>query len=185
MKNLASIALIILLSVAVNLYGCKDSNRDTAPQQQPPAGKQLHSLNVEEQINTLREIIAKEPENTTALIRLGNIFMDTKRCKEAITYYTRALRLEPENADVRVDLGTCYRRTGQPEKAIEEYRKAIEINPGHPYAHRNYAVVLAFDLNKPVEAIGEFQTYLRLSPDAPDADQIKKIIIELSQRKQQ
>lgn len=143
---------------------------------------QLNPIDTEKQITVLKEILSKDPNNLTALIKLGNIYMDTKRFQEAIQYYRKVLEIDPQNVDVRVDMGTCFRRMGQSQKAIEEYKKAIKIKPDHLYAHRNSGVVLAFDLNKPKEAIREFQIYLKLAPDAPDADQIKKIIMELKQR---
>lgn len=81
--------------------------------------------------------------------------------------------------DVRVDMGTCYRGIGRSDRAVEEYRKAIVINPSHLYAHRNLAVVLAFDLGYKEQAVKEFEEYLRLSPNAPDAYQIREEIARL------
>ncbi len=78
-----------------------------------------------------------------------------------------------------VDLGTCYRRSGNALKAIEVYDKAIEIQPDHLYAHKNRGVVLAFDLHRHSEAAREFETYLKLSPNASDAKQIRDMINEL------
>jgi tetratricopeptide (TPR) repeat protein len=81
--------------------------------------------------------------------------------------------------DVRVDMGTCYRNTGRPDRAVEEYRKALAINPRHLNAHRNLGVVLAFDLGDKKQAIKAFEEYLRLSPNAPDADQLRQEIARL------
>ncbi|NOY65734.1 MAG: tetratricopeptide repeat protein [Nitrospirae bacterium] len=177
-----SLTVLVLLNIILLLPGCKGKEDSNYTQSPPSVVTQLNPLDTEKQITTLKEILAKDPNNLTALIKLGNIYMDTNRFQEAIQYYSKVLEIDPQNVDVRVDMGTCFRRMGQPQRAIEEYRKAIKIKPDHLYAHRNSGVVLAFDLNKPKEAIKEFQTYLNLNPNAKDADQIKKIIMELKQR---
>jgi len=174
--------IVLVLSISLLLLGCTDKENPDYTQSPPPVVTQLSPFDTEKQIKTLKEILAKDPNNLTALIRLGNIYMDTNRFQEAIQYYSKVLELDPRNVNVRVDMGTCFRRIGQPQRAMEEYKKAIEIKPDHIYAHRNSGVVLAFDLNKPKEAIKEFQTYLNLNPNAQDAEQIKKIIMELKQR---
>lgn len=126
------------------------------------------------EIALLQDIVKKDPKNVGALIKLGNMLMDTHRFHEAIDSYQKAIELDPKNVDVRVDMGTCYRNVGQPDRAVEEYRKVLAINPSHLNAHRNLGVVLAFDLGDKKQAIKEFEEYLRLSPNAPDANQLRQ-----------
>jgi regulator of sirC expression with transglutaminase-like and TPR domain len=83
---------------------------------------------------------------------------------------------------VRVDMGTCYRNSGKPDIAVKEYRKAIEMNPKHPNAHRNLGVVLE-ELGDPAGAAKEFETYLQLAPNAPDAATIRSIVGRLKASK--
>jgi tetratricopeptide (TPR) repeat protein len=131
------------------------------------------------EIALLQDIVRKDPKNVGAWIKLGNSLMDTHRFQEAIDAYQKAIELDPKNVDVRVDLGTCYRNIGRPDRAVKEYRKALAINPRHLNAHRNLGVVLAFDLGDKKQAIKEFEEYLRLSPNAPDADQLRQEIARL------
>jgi tetratricopeptide (TPR) repeat protein len=105
--------------------------------------------------------------------------MDTYRFNEAIAAYQNALELDPKNVDVRVDMAICYRNIGNPQKAVEEFRKAITINPNHLNAHRNLGVVLAFDLGDKKQAAKEWEEYLRLAPNAPDANQLRQEIAKL------
>ncbi|HYA12698.1 MAG TPA: tetratricopeptide repeat protein [Thermodesulfovibrionales bacterium] len=128
----------------------------------------------ENEIALLQDIVRKDPKNVGAWIKLGNILMDTHRFQGAIDAYQKAIEMDPKNVDVRVDMGTCYRNTGRPDRAVEEYRKALAINPRHLNAHRNLGIVLAFDLGDKKQAIKEFEEYLRLSPNAPDADQLRQ-----------
>lgn len=145
----------------------------------PPAGSLISPMDAGDKIKFLKDILREDPKNLNALIKLGNIMMDTKQFKEAIDAYEKALKIEPKNVDVRVDLGTCYRYVGMPNKAVEEYRKAITINPKHPYAHKNLGVVLIYDLGDTSGGIKELELYLSLSPRDPDTTEIKKEIERL------
>ncbi len=150
---------------------------------QPAVNVSPNQIKNDEQIRVLQEILQKHPENVDGWINLGNMLMDNGRFKEAVSAYSKALELNPDNVDVRVDMATCYKESGNPIKAEEEYRKAIKINPKHPNAHRNLGVLLATDLGKKQEAIKEFEIYLALFPNAPDANNIMRIIAEFKASK--
>lgn len=169
MKKL--IFLFLLLSLS---FACK--KLENAPS---PVNVNQIQLKYAEQINVLKEVLQKHPENVDGWINLGNMLMDTGRFSEAVEAYSRALELKPDNVDVRIDMATCLKESGKPQIAEVEYRKAIKINPKHSYAHRNLGVLLATDPSKKSEAVKEFETYLALSPDAPDAGNIMRIISEL------
>jgi cytochrome c-type biogenesis protein CcmH/NrfG len=170
MKRVAGFFLVVLLF----LPACqkKEEPKVQAPFPQAP-------LIAASDIGRLQEIVKKNPDDLHAWISLGNILMDTSRFQQAIDAYQRALVLDPGNLNVRVDMGTCYRRAGRSDKAVEEYRKAIAMDPKHLNAHRNLGIVLAFDFHNPGEAVKELEEYLRLAPDAPDAQDIRQLIEKL------
>ncbi|NOX19842.1 MAG: tetratricopeptide repeat protein, partial [Nitrospirae bacterium] len=156
--------LFIVLFVMIAATSCKNNNANTS--YTPPAttgGTLKQQVSTDEIIKQLKTILKEDPSNLNGWIKLGNTLMDSKRFSEAIQAYSKALELDPSNTDVRVDMGTCYRNIGKPEIAINEYKKALQYDPNHIYAHRNMAVVLAFDLNRPAEAIREFEIYLKLA----------------------
>ena len=163
--------MILVLFVVVSMVGCKQRQEQKEPYQ-GPTGRMYSPADIKH----LRDAASGSPESPGGWITLGNALMDSGRFGEAIDAYQNALKRDPNNVNVRVDRGTCYRRVGKPGAAAEEFRKGIEINPNHPNAHRNLGVVLAFDLGKREEAIQEFETYLRLMPNAPDAGQIRQVI---------
>jgi cytochrome c-type biogenesis protein CcmH/NrfG len=131
------------------------------------------------QIDNLRSLAKMNPDKADGWIALGNALMDMQQFNEAVDAYQKALALDPQNADVRVDMGTCLRGIGKPEAAVVEFRKALKIAPSHLNAHRNLGVVLGFDLKDRDGAIKEFNTFLELAPNAPDAGQIKQVIAQL------
>lgn len=166
--------LIVCLAFFLLLANCQ--KKEEPKLRTPiPAGP-VHGQN---EIMLLQEMVRQNPKNVSAWIKLGNIMMDTSRFHAAIDAYQKALELDQKNVDVRVDMGTCYRNIGRSDRAAEEYRKAIAINPRHLNAHRNLGVVFAFDLGDKKQAVKEFEEYLMLSPNAPDAYRIRQEIAKL------
>lgn len=175
MKQFLAVALSLLVFTA-----CQQKD-EAKPQYQFPAGG--GAMPTRDDMRLLQEAVKKDPANVNAWIQIGNQMMDTNRFAEAVDAYTKALALDPKNVDVRVDMGTCYRNTGRPDIAVKEYRKAIEINPNHLNAHKNLGVVLAYDLRDRAGAVKEFETYLRLAPNAPDVAEIQREIAGLKAAK--
>ncbi len=168
-----TILMIVLVAAAIS--GCEQRQQ---PKGQPVVPGAVPMITPGE-IKQLEQIANQSPKNADAWIALGNALMDSSRFPEAVTAYNKALALDPRNVNVRVDMGTCLKNSGKPQEAVEEYKKAIKINPNHVNAHRNMAVVLAFDLHNKKEAIAEFEKYLQLAPNAPDAAEIRQQVQQL------
>lgn len=166
---------IFVFIVLVLITASCQKKEQPMPQSQIPAGP----IRTQSDIARLQEAVKADPKNVRAWIELGNVMMDSSRFNEAIEAYQKALDLDPKNVDVRVDMGTCYRNIGKPDIAAKEYRKALEINPNHLNGHRNLAIVLAFDLKDNKQAAAEFEKYLALAPNAPDAAAIKQEVQRL------
>ena len=165
--------MLVLLSVFI-LVACQQK-QEPGSQYQGPVGT-MPSMS---DTKMLEEVVRKDPRNVDALIKLGNVNMDTHRFQEAIDAYQKALELDPKNVDVRVDMGTCYRNIGRADRAVEEYRKAIEINPRHINAHKNLGIVFAFDLKDRAGAVKAIERYLELAPNDPDAGRFRQMVADL------
>ncbi|MCK9419890.1 MAG: tetratricopeptide repeat protein [Nitrospirae bacterium] len=173
----AVVSFIMLVTI-----GCRQQEQKQKQQQQQvtytPAAPP-----VQFQVDRLEQAAKMAPKNAQVWIDLGNALMDAQRFSEAIDAYEKALALEPKNVPVLVDQGTCYRGVRKFDKAVEQYRKALKIEPNFPNGHRNLGVVLAYDLNKKPEAVKEFNRYLELAPNAPDAAEIRQTVRELTSGK--
>ncbi|MGE5239569.1 MAG: tetratricopeptide repeat protein [Chloroflexota bacterium] len=165
--------ILAVVMLALMIGACQQKEEPKSP---PPQGE-VGKLPADPKV--LQDIVAKDPGNVRAWIDLGNIMMDSQRFGEAIEAYQKALAIDPKNVDVRVDMGTCYRNSGKPDEALREYDKALEINPGHLMAIRNKGVVFAFDKRDNQAAVKQFEKYLQLAPNAPDAAQIRQQIEQL------
>lgn len=181
MKRLLAVSLLI---AAIALTGCqREENAPiTAPpgQGMPPGGiGGPGPVQMNKEIETLKSILQKDPDNLRTLINLGNAYYDIDRYPDAIVMYERALKIDPTNNNVRVDMGISYRRSGKPDIAEKTFRETLEIDPRHPYGNMNLGVVLAFDFSKFDEAIPYFEKYLELAPGAQNTEQIRQIISDL------
>ena len=73
------------------------------------------------------------------------------------------------------NLKVVYERTDEPQKALGVAQRMILVNPEAKYLHRDIAV-LHYQAQQYRAAIASLETYLRESPDAPDASDAKSWI---------
>ncbi len=65
-------------------------------------------------------------------------------------------------------------------EAVEAYQNAVRLEPDLAEAHWNLALAYV-TLNRPAEAISEFETFIALRPDSSKADQARTYIAELQE----
>jgi len=148
------------------------------PQMAPPgapvqAPKGPDALEAVSKINTLKEIVKKDPKNLPAWVEMGNLYFDTDQPKEAIEAYSQYLAIKPDNPDVRTDMGIMYRKLEQFDRAIEEFRKAAEGDPKHINSRYNIGLVLLHDKQDIKGAVKAWEDYLRVDPNSERAQRIR------------
>jgi tetratricopeptide (TPR) repeat protein len=77
----------------------------------------------------------------------------------------------------------ALRKTQEYEQAeiVMLKAKAFAENK-NPDISWNLALLYERNLNRPLDAVRELETFLRLSPQTPDADSIRKLIAALRQK---
>jgi tetratricopeptide (TPR) repeat protein len=143
---------------------------EIAPAPGPPKPSPLE---VASKINTLKEIVQKDPKNLPAWVELGNLYFDSDQPKEAVEAYSKYLAVKPENPDVRTDMGIMYRRLGDFDRAIEEFRKAARSDPKHVNSRYNIGVVLLHDKQDIKGAIKAWEEYLKVDPGGERANRVR------------
>ncbi|MFB3886002.1 MAG: tetratricopeptide repeat protein [Thermodesulfobacteriota bacterium] len=144
------------------------------PQSAPmPAPKGPDPIEVASKIQSLKEIIKKDPKNLPAWVELGNLYFDSGQPKEAIEAYRQYLAVKPDNADVRTDLGIMYRALGEFDRAIEEFKKASQSDPKHVNSRYNIGVVLLHDKGDVKGALKAWEDYLKVDPNSERAQRIR------------
>jgi len=82
--------------------------------------------------SSLRDAVAREPENFEANRRLGKLLVDNGRAAEGVPYLLRASRLNPRDPELHHLLGDVQEKLGNPLDAVREYQRAAELDPSEP-----------------------------------------------------
>jgi tetratricopeptide (TPR) repeat protein len=122
---------------------------------------------------TLRQILAKEPENATALNNLGYFLVERgERLDEAQGMIERAVRKEPENPSYLDSLGWAYFKQGKLNQAEKYLSDAARRNPGS-VAIQEHLGDLFQKLGQKEKATGFWRKALSLASEAADSARIK------------
>jgi cytochrome c-type biogenesis protein CcmH/NrfG len=166
------VALIVGLLIGVVAYnlGGKTS-QNTVPQQgsAPPA-----TVNSQQQIQILQDVVAREPGNRNAWIQLGNNYFDSNQPVPAVDAYAKALELDGNDPNVLTDQGVMFRRLGWYDKAVENFEQASKLQPQHGQSLYNLGLVYMQDLKDFDKAAEAWERFLKVNPSGPGADQVRR-----------
>jgi cytochrome c-type biogenesis protein CcmH/NrfG len=144
------------------------------PQGAPvPGSPDRDSIEVASKIQSLKDMVKKDPRNLAAWVELGNLYFDSDQPKEAIDAYSQYLAIKPDNPDIRTDMGIMFRSLGQFDRAIEEFKKAAQSDPKHANSRYNIGIVLLHDKRDMKGAIKAWEEYLKVDPNSERAQRIR------------
>jgi tetratricopeptide (TPR) repeat protein len=125
----------------------------------------------------------KGDENAAkALANIGEIYMIQENYEKAQEYLKNAIDIYPTDHALAYNVAEIFFQAGQIEKAIEYYTLATKIKPDWslPYLKIGFAYINKSNFE---EAIKNFEKFLELSPQDPQAENIKNIIEQLKKQK--
>jgi len=131
---------------------------------------------VNREIDALKGLLEREPGNTMALVRLGNIYFDAGMFEAAQEYYEETLRVEPDNVEIRTDLGTTLRSLNRPQEALDQFEQAVRTQPDHWRGWFNIGIVALYDLGDFERADTAFGKVAEIKPGTVDMQALKKEI---------
>lgn len=146
----------------------------SAPNPGPPGGEGGGNAAMQE-IQQLRDYVAKNPEDAEAIVRLAGMNYMISNWARAAELFERYLKLRPDGeqaADVMSDLGSCYRGLQQSDKALALFDQVIAARPNHWQARYNKIILLAFDLRKLDEADQVMAELRQLQPNNPEVERL-------------
>ncbi len=104
-----------------------------------------------------------------ALYRLGKF-------KDAETTFRKTLKVKPDSSVSHYYLGRTFNKLGRNEEAETSLLACLKMNPNDfKEAHRVLAAIY-LDRGALPRVIEELETYLKVVPTAPDADNLRKVI---------
>lgn len=116
----------------------------------------------------LREILAEEPGNPLANLRLGYVLAESGRCPGAMPHFRKAIGAKYPSADPHLGLAGCQAAQGKPKEAAATLRSADAVEPGSPVVLANLGLMLS-DAGEPIQAIAPLKSALSSSPDLHQA----------------
>ncbi len=142
----AAIAAALLLG-GIFVYGLLTSRSTqtgtgggSMPSQQTATAGQP-SADILHEIDRLREVVNKNPEDIGSVLRLSNMLQDNGFYDQAAIYYKRYLDKVPKNVDARVDYGVTLFEGGHTQEAIAQLKDALKIDPKHQIGLYNLGIV--------------------------------------------
>lgn len=89
-------------------------------------------------VSAVRDVLAREPDNSAALNTLGYLFADHDRnLAEAEGLVRRALEQDPDNGAYLDSMGWVYYRLGRLAEARRDLERAVELTDGDPVVHEH------------------------------------------------
>jgi len=172
-----TILLVIVALAAGILIGLIVTNfkKDTSPElaSANPVSVAAPIVNHQQQITLLENIVAQEPNNREAWIRLGHNFFDSKQSLRAIEAYSKALEIDDNDPNILTDLGIMFRRVGWYDKAVASFEKASRLDPTHLQSLYNLGIVYLNDLNDVGKATEAWERFVAVNPDSPGAAKVR------------
>ena len=164
------IALAVGIFIGVIVTNAKKDSSSSVPVAIPAPAP---VVNQQQQTIILEGIVAREPKNRNAWIKLGHSFFDSDQPVKAIEAYARALELNDNDPNILTDQGVMYRRVGWFDKAIANFEKANEIDKNHLQSLYNLGIVYRYDLQDFGKAIVVWEKFIAIDPGSPGANQVR------------
>ena len=120
---------------------------------------------------SLRDALARDPENFDANRQLGKLLVDNGKAAEGVPYLERASRLNPGDDDNSYELALAYADAGNPNRALTQARNLLlrrqEAQKDSADLHHLLGRVEE-KLGNPLEAVREYQRAAEIDPSEPD-----------------
>ncbi len=129
---------------------------------------QVMAKRYEEALQELEGMLAEDPSDLDAQLRMGLIYGEQKQYPKAIQRLSQILTVRPAELKVRDYLGYLYEETKEYPKAVEAYSLNLKLEPGYFEGHLHLGV-LQYRLKQYGEAIQHLREASRLNPKQPEA----------------
>ena len=136
----------------------------------------------ERELQTFKDILARDPGNVRAAVELGNRLYDAGRYGEAVPYYQQAFARDPGNIGVSTDLATALWYAGQADAALAQFDRSLAIDPTHPQTLFNIGIVKRDGTQDLAGAIEAWERLRAARPDSPEAQRAAGLIDEARQQ---
>ncbi len=114
------------------------------------------------------------------LVKQGDRLRMRDRPKQALASYDRALELRPESAEAMAGRGLALHDLGRNAEAESAFREALKVDPRYAVAVMGLAETYRHQ-GKRQDAVEQYQRYLEILPNGPEAPVAKSAIDRLKE----
>jgi len=137
---------------------------------------------VSKAIEALTSAATLSPDAFAPKLNLGIALLETNRFSDAEKHLREALRLNPSIPTAHMYLGVTLAKLHNDPEAESELRNAINSGSNQVGLAHKYLGGLYWKHGNYQQAADELDTYLRLTPNAQDADRLRATIKDLRSR---
>jgi Tfp pilus assembly protein PilF len=112
----------------------------------------------------LRRILATDPGNPLAHLRLGFALQESKGCMEAVRHFTAAIDAGIPGADAHLGRAACHAAARRIDSALRDLREADRAEPANPVVLANQGILLS-DSGQPADGVPFLERALTIDPD--------------------
>jgi arylsulfatase A-like enzyme/thioredoxin-like negative regulator of GroEL len=116
----------------------------------------------------LRAVLRADPKNPQANVRLGQLLLESDRCREAVPHFTAAIDGHLPSADAHLGRAACETQEKDTAAARRTLTAAQRVEPDNPVVIANLGLLIS-DGGQPSEGIPHLQRALSLDPDLHQA----------------
>jgi Flp pilus assembly protein TadD len=129
-------------------------------------------------VDPLRSATTLSPDAATPKLNLGIALLETQQYQDAETELRNALKISP-TPTTHMYLGLTLTHLQNDAEAESQLKAAIESSGNQLTIAHYYLGGLYWRRREYNRAVEELETYLRLTPDAPDAERVRGTIKQL------
>lgn len=128
-----------------------------------------------------REALRQDPSSYEPLVNLGGVLVTLHKLDEALDYNVHATLTRPNDALANAQLGMTYFELGQFDSAVKYLERARQIDPTH-FSHPQLVLAeIHLRRGQKREAALVLEEFLKHHPDYPQAEKMRRSIVELRQ----
>jgi tetratricopeptide (TPR) repeat protein len=129
------------------------------------------------QVAALMQKITANPQDTTSLQTLGNMYYDANDFANALVFYEKIAVITPKDDGSWIAVAAAAYQSGKEDRAVEAWNKALGINPDNIEAHYGLGF---YNLDKtPSDEAKARAEWAKVVAIAPQSDLAKQVQAEL------
>jgi tetratricopeptide (TPR) repeat protein len=124
-------------------------------------------LQITKAVGAFEKVIALEPRNTDAMLKLSELYLYIKLYPKSIFYANEALRVDKNISKAYFLKGFSYKEAGDTGRSVSSFQTAVDLQPDNYDAYIQLGNIYAAKKN-PV-ALQYYENALRIRPSSTEA----------------